>query len=117
MKSEEIVALFDGRGRIELTLNFLKDAISRNVEEIAHALGYRLLSTEVTDSRTRIRYRFERDDAPLARRRAELTIARLRAGGPVLPAWEPPPPPPPSPPLPLPLPLPPESWPPLPPSR
>jgi hypothetical protein len=115
VKSEEIVALFDGRGRIELTPNFLQDAMSRNIEGIGHALGYRLLSTEVTDSRTRIRYRFERDDTPRARRRAELTIARLRAGGPVLPAWEPPPPPPPSPPPPPPLP--PESWPPLPPAR
>ncbi|MGW3512181.1 hypothetical protein [Streptomyces sp. NPDC000994] len=112
MKAEEIVALFDGRGRIELTLGALENAFTRNVVAIAHALGYRLLSTEVI-GRTLIRYRFERDDTPLARRRAELTIARLRAGGPVLPAWEPPPPPPPSPPPPLP----PESWPPLPPSR
>ncbi|OIJ92664.1 hypothetical protein [Streptomyces colonosanans] len=112
MKSEEIVALFDGRGRIELLLGTLENLFTRNVEGIAHALGYRLLSTEVI-GRTRIRYCFERDDAPLARRRAELTIARLRAGGPVLPACEPPPPPPPSPPPPLP----PESWPPLPPSR
>ena len=112
MKSEEIVALFDGRGRVELRLNFLENVFTRNVEGIAHALGYRLLSTEVI-GHTLIRYRFERDDGPLARRRAELTIARLRAGGPVLPTGAPPPPPPPSPPPPLP----PGSWPPLPPSR
>ncbi|WP_107104993.1 hypothetical protein [Streptomyces sp. Root369] len=75
----------------------MENVFQRNIEEIAHAFGYRLLATEII-GRARIRYLYERDDAPPARRRAELTIARLHAGGAVLPAFEPPPAPPPSPP-------------------
>ncbi|WP_258573807.1 hypothetical protein [Streptomyces sp. KM273126] len=101
MKDEEVVARFDGRGRVELLLGRLENVFQRNVEEIAHAFGYRLLSTEIV-GRARIRYLYERDDASPARRRAELTIARLHTGGPVLPALESPPSPPPSPPPPLP---------------
>ncbi|MFE1455930.1 hypothetical protein ACFW7K_13200 [Streptomyces sp. NPDC058735] len=103
MKDDEVVARFDGRGRVELLLGRLENVFQRNIGQIAHAFGYRLLSTEII-GRARIRYLYQRDDSPPARRRAELTIARLHAGGSVLPASDPPPPPPPAPPPPLPLP-------------
>ncbi|MFG2128567.1 hypothetical protein ACGFNV_12310 [Streptomyces sp. NPDC048751] len=96
MKDEETVRHFDGRGRVEVQLSARDVPKAGRVEEIAHALGYRLLATE-TLGRSGLLLRFERDDFPQARRRAELTIERLRAGGPVLPAMEPPPPPPPAP--------------------
>lgn len=100
MKDEEIVAHFDGRGRVELLTGHLNASRKRRIEEITYELGYRLLSTENLDH-ARVRLRFERDDAPHARRRAEQTIERLRTGGPALPAVEPPPPPPPRPAPPL----------------
>ncbi|MFD8743622.1 hypothetical protein [Streptomyces sp. NPDC059616] len=101
MKDDEIRASFDGRARVELLPDRATASNRHRIEEIAHALGYRLLVTENLVE-FGIRLVYERDDAPTARRRAELTIARLRAGGPLLPAVEPPPPPPPGPPPPAP---------------
>ncbi|MFE3148337.1 hypothetical protein ACFXJ6_16990 [Streptomyces sp. NPDC059218] len=101
MKDDEIRASFDGRARVKLLPDRATASNRHRIEEIAHALGYRLLATENLVE-FGIRLVYERDDAPIARRRAELTIARLRAGGPLLPVVEPPPPPPPGPPPPAP---------------
>ena len=101
MKDDEIRASFDGRARVELLPDRATASNRYRIEEIAHALGYRLFATENLVE-FGIRLVYERDDAPIARRRAELTIARLRAGGPLLPAVEPPPPPSPGPPPPAP---------------
>ncbi|MFF4699903.1 hypothetical protein [Streptomyces chattanoogensis] len=102
MKDDEIRARFDGRARVELLPGHATDSKRRRIEEIAHALGYQLLAAENLGPYRGVRLIYERDEAPQARRRAELTIARLRAGGPLLPAMEPPAPPPPSPPPPAP---------------
>ncbi|RPK68636.1 MULTISPECIES: hypothetical protein [unclassified Streptomyces] len=99
MKDDEIRASFDGRARVKLLPDRATASNRHRIEEIAHALGYQLLATESLVE-FGIRLVYERDDAPTARRRAELTIARLRAGGPLLPAVEPPPPPGPPPPAP-----------------
>lgn len=93
MKDDEIRAHFDGRGRVELLPGHAIASKQGRIGEIAHALGYRLLATQSL-GRAGVRLVYERDDAPHARRRAEQTIERLRAGDPVLPAIEPPPPPP-----------------------
>ncbi|MEU8484894.1 hypothetical protein [Streptomyces sp. NPDC048641] len=95
MNDDEVRALFDGRGRVELIPGRATAARLSRIEEIAHALGYRQHSIENL-GRLGVRLVYGRDDGPQARRRAELTIARLREGGPLLPAIEPPPPPPPS---------------------
>ncbi|MEU8893577.1 hypothetical protein [Streptomyces sp. NPDC048442] len=85
MEENEIRAHLDGRGRVEMQLG---DVDRQRVEEIVRALGYRL---DVMEFVPRIGYRAEceRDDAPNARRRAELSIERLRAGRPLLPVEEP----------------------------
>ncbi|MER5294079.1 hypothetical protein ABT382_18650 [Streptomyces pharetrae] len=95
MDDDEIRSRFDGRGEVGLLLGGVTAARRRRIDDIGHALGYRLLDAQnLGYGRVRLRYR--RDDAPHARRRAEQTIARLRAGGPVLSEIEPAPPPPPS---------------------
>lgn len=99
MRDDEIRSHFDGRGRVEVRLNV--SALPR-AKEIAHALGYQLLSSGRIARWVHVLV-FQRDDDPLARRRAEQTVERLRAGGPVLSDGElpapPPPPPAPAPPL------------------
>ncbi|MFD5710473.1 hypothetical protein ACFWHW_08765 [Streptomyces pharetrae] len=101
MDDDEIRSRFDGRGEVGLLLGGVTAARRRRIDDIGHALGYRLLDAQnLGYGRVRLRYR--RDDAPHARRRAEQTIARLRAGGPVLTEIEPAPPPPPSAPPPAP---------------
>ncbi|MFC9497529.1 hypothetical protein [Streptomyces sp. NPDC056982] len=95
MKDDEVRARFDGRGRVELIPGLSTAAKLGRIEDIAHALGYQRLAIENL-GRAGTRLVYERDDGPQARRRAELTIARLSEGGPLLPAIEPPPPPPPS---------------------
>ncbi|MDX2594289.1 hypothetical protein PV343_18855 [Streptomyces sp. WI03-4A] len=129
MDADAIRSRFDGRGQVELQVGGGQRAPA---EAIARALGYELVSVEqrggrpinlgAIDLRTARSYRlvFRRDDDPRARRRAELTIERLRAGGPVLTDDELlPPPPPPSPPPPFvprpPQPRPRRSWEPQPP--
>ncbi|MFJ8584734.1 hypothetical protein ACIRD2_08750 [Streptomyces sp. NPDC093595] len=101
MKDEEIRTRFDGRGRVELLPGNLPYTGQRRIEEIAHALGYRLTAADRLYP-VGVRLVYDRDDTPQARRRAELSIARLRAGRPLLPATEPPVPPPPPPPPPAP---------------
>ncbi|MFE1881589.1 hypothetical protein [Streptomyces diastatochromogenes] len=110
MNDDEIRSRFDGRGHVEI-----QGAVSvkARAEAIAHALGYVLISSEQLRGAgyvllgyrgpVTLRLLFRRDDDPRARRRAEQTIERLRAGGPVLsdeePPLPPPPPPTPAPPL------------------
>ncbi|MDF6022598.1 hypothetical protein [Streptomyces sp. JH34] len=106
MEDDEIRARFDGRSRVDLLPGHVTAQRQRRIEEMGHALGYRLLDTQGLGPRG-VRLVYERDDGPLARRRAELTVARLRAGGPLLPVMEPPAPPPPGPPPPAPAPRPP----------
>ncbi|MFD9030424.1 hypothetical protein ACFVZW_04540 [Streptomyces sp. NPDC059567] len=101
MNDDEIRARFDGRARVELILGDVTASGRSRIDEIAHALGYRLLAVHNLGY-ARFRLDYERDEDPRARRRTELTIARLRAGGPLLPAVEPPPPPPPATPPPAP---------------
>ncbi|MGW0773597.1 hypothetical protein ACWD01_08035 [Streptomyces sp. NPDC002835] len=100
MTDDEIRARFDGRSRVELLLGHVSASKRERIEQIAHALGYRLLSMQ-SQFPSGLCCVFERDDSPLARRRNELAIARLRAGEPLLGAIEPPPPPPPAPPPPV----------------
>lgn len=99
MKDDEIRSRFDGRGLVEMGLG--PSALAR-AEGIGHALGYQLLSSRRIRKWVHLLV-FRRDDDPRARRRAEQTIERLRAGGPVLVDRElpVPPPPPPAPPPPL----------------
>ncbi len=100
MTDEEIIRHFDGRGRVHLQFPHATSAERcRRMMAIAHALGYKPLFTDTLGRREFPRF-YERDDAPHARSRAGQTIERLRAGGPVLPAFAeaPPPPPPPPPP-------------------
>lgn len=92
---EEIIALFDGSGRVALPPGRFSTSLKRRIEEISHALGYRLYATENLGRRAGVRLRFIRDDSPDARRRAEQTIVRLHAGGPVQPHLREVPPPPP----------------------
>ncbi|MFF7974104.1 hypothetical protein [Streptomyces sp. NPDC007905] len=102
MKDDEIVAHFDGRGRVHLRFGRVCAEKARRMVEIAHALGYRPLAAGALRRGDVPRFH-ERDDDPRARRRAERTVERLRAGGPVLvddeSALPPPPPPAPAPPL------------------
>ena len=90
VKDDEIRARFDGRGRVERMPGHATGPRRQRIEDMARALGYRLLSVENLGG-LGIRLVYEHD-FPLARRRNELSLARLRAGGPLLPAVEPPPP-------------------------
>ncbi len=101
MKDDAIRARFDGRHRVELSLSHAPAETSRKIDEIAHALGYRQLAVEKLPFMG-FRFVYERDDSPTARRRADLAVARLRGGGPLLPAMDTPPPPPPTAPPPAP---------------
>lgn len=97
VNDEEIIRHFGGRGRVHLQFPHTTSAERcRRMMAITHVFGYKPLSTD-TLGRGEFPRPYERDDAPDARRRAEQAIARLRAGGPVLLAIEPPPPPPPPP--------------------
>ncbi|MFI2432456.1 hypothetical protein [Streptomyces sp. NPDC018693] len=107
MNEYELARHLDGRARVEVDVHrrfgvVRSGKVSDRFRPVAHALGYRLLRCVAVGKGGPDRYIFERDDEPQARRRAELSIARLRAGGPLLPAMEPPPPPPPGPPPPAP---------------
>lgn len=85
MTDEEIIAHFDGRGRVHLRFGrYVSTAQASRMAEIAYALGYRPLPTGTFRSDDVPRF-YERDDSPQARRRAEQTIVRLHAGGPVQP--------------------------------
>lgn len=103
-KEAEVLAQFDGRGRVEIVLRGLRVARAGRIQAIAHEMGYALHSREGLSNDV-VRLHFIRDDNPLARRRAEETQARIAAGGPLLlpgGVRPPSPPPPPQPPPPLP---------------
>ncbi|MEV7536140.1 hypothetical protein [Streptomyces hydrogenans] len=92
MDDDEMRRRFDGAARVQLMFRRgYTSASKQRAEAIAHALGYRPVIAESAGWRG-IRLTFARDEAPDARRRRELTIARLRSGGPVLPPTETPPP-------------------------
>ncbi|BAU82040.1 fimbrial isopeptide formation D2 domain-containing protein [Streptomyces laurentii] len=105
---DKIRVRFDGRVRVEVRLGRVTAAERSRVDEIARAFGYQLFSSQALTAAAPglgvvvlpagWLLTYERDDGPLARRRNELTIARLRAGGSLLPVVEPPPPPLPPPP-------------------
>ncbi|MFE4591537.1 hypothetical protein [Streptomyces laurentii] len=108
MDEDTVRVRFDGRAQVEIRLGrATNDDLSR-VDEIAYAFGYRLLTRQKLTAAVPgaipvivpagFLLVYERDDGPLARRRNEMTIARLRAGGSLLPVVEPPPPPLPPPP-------------------
>ncbi|MFE1268208.1 hypothetical protein [Streptomyces sp. NPDC058758] len=100
MDDDEMRRRFDGGSRVALTFTRRYTAATgQRAEAIGHALGYRLLAVE-NGGWYSVRLVFARDEAPDARRRRELTVARLRADGPLLPPLETPPPPPPLPPPP-----------------
>ncbi|MFD5803518.1 hypothetical protein [Streptomyces sp. NPDC127020] len=84
MKHEQIVAFFDGRGTAEITLRGVEVAQSNTIAAVAYELGYRLHATDIV-TRSQWRLIYLRDDSPDVRRRAQHTMARLRAGGPVFP--------------------------------
>lgn len=46
MTDDEIRARFDGRSRVELMLGPVSASKRERIEQIAHALGYRLLSMQ-----------------------------------------------------------------------
>ncbi|MGY3846930.1 hypothetical protein ACWV2X_17010 [Streptomyces hydrogenans] len=93
MDDDEMRRRFDGAARVQLMFRRgYTPASKQRAEAIGHALGYRPVIAESAGWRG-IRLTFARDEAPDARRRRELTIARLRSGGPVLPPMETPPPP------------------------
>ncbi|MFG3193505.1 hypothetical protein [Streptomyces omiyaensis] len=115
MDDDGIRARFDDSVRVELLLDARAVPASRKerIRSIAHALGYELLTVETTGfafgavgdvfgttGTAAVRFVFGRVEAPDARRRRERTLARLRAGGPVLPSLGEAPPPPPQPPPP-----------------
>ncbi|GGY81172.1 hypothetical protein GCM10010363_72480 [Streptomyces omiyaensis] len=115
MDDDGIRARFDDSVRVELLLDARAVPASRKerIRSIAHALGYELLTVETTGfafgavgdvfgttGTAAVRFVFGRVEAPDARRRRERTLARLRAGGPVLPPLGEAPPPPPQPPPP-----------------
>lgn len=103
MEDDGIRAHFDGRARVELPYGRLTAAQVRRAEEIAYTLGYRPSGIHRLGPLGN-RHVFERDDAPDACRRRELTIAALRAGVSLPPGFEAPAPPPPGPPPPIPAP-------------
>ncbi|MFE6102644.1 hypothetical protein ACFVQ4_22075 [Streptomyces laurentii] len=100
MDEGKVRVRFDGRAQVEIRLGRVTGDDRSRADEIAHAFGYRFHSSAPIGSPfpSGVLVLYERDDGPLARRRNELTIARLRAGGSLLPVVEPPPPPLPPPP-------------------
>ncbi|MEU4033167.1 hypothetical protein [Streptomyces collinus] len=106
MDDDAIRSRFDGRGLVELRGGV---SLKEQAVRVAYVLGYELISAEqsrgpglvlgLPQPAATVRLVFRRDDDPRARRRAELTIERLRAGGPLFGGDEalPPPPHPPAP--------------------
>ncbi|WP_328768968.1 hypothetical protein [Streptomyces sp. NBC_00286] len=86
MKDAEILAQFDGRGRAEFLLGGFEAMSSDKITAFAFEFGYDLYATE-TPSKSTMRLIYERNDSPTARRRAQQTVDRLRAGGPLLAPW------------------------------
>jgi hypothetical protein len=89
MKDEQILAHFDGRGTAEITLRGREVAQSNRIAAMAFELGYKLHETDIV-TRGQWRMLYLRDDSPDVRQRAQHTMDRLRAGGPLFPqAWAP----------------------------
>ncbi|MGW1052028.1 hypothetical protein [Streptomyces sp. NPDC002521] len=86
MKDAEILAHFDGRGQAEFLLGGFEGRQSDQITAIGYELGYDLQTTEMP-SKSTIRLTFVRNDSPTARRRAQQSQDRLRAGGPLLQTW------------------------------
>ncbi|MFG2586670.1 hypothetical protein [Streptomyces sp. NPDC048438] len=78
-KDDEIRTRFDGRGRVELMPGHATGPRRQRIEDMAHALGYRLLSAENL-GRLGIRLVHERDVSPLAWRRNELSVVPAARG-------------------------------------
>lgn len=87
MKDPEISSRFDGRGHVEFLLGGFEGRQSNKITAIGYDFGYDLRATEMP-SKSAIRLVFVRNDSPAARQRAQRTQERLRAGGPLLPAWD-----------------------------
>ncbi|MGW0827457.1 hypothetical protein [Streptomyces sp. NPDC002845] len=88
-EDEQILAYFDGRGTAEITLRGREVAQSNRIAAVAFELGYRLHETEIV-TRGQWRMIYLRDDSPDVRQRAQYTMDRLRAGGPLFPqTWAP----------------------------
>lgn len=85
MKDEQILAYFDGRGTIEITLRGREVAQSNRIAAVAFELGYQLHETDIV-TRGQWRLVYLRDDSPDVRQRARHTMDRLRAGGPLFSA-------------------------------
>lgn len=103
VEDSAVRAYFDGRARVELPPGGLTAAQGRRADEIAYTLGYRLLDVQRLPG-LRSQRVYERDDAPDACGRREVTIAGMRAGVHLPPGIAVPPPPPPGPPPPAPAP-------------
>jgi predicted small integral membrane protein len=89
MRDEQILAYFDGRGTAEFTLRGRDVAQSDRIGAIAFELGYELHETDIV-TRGQWRMVYLRNDSPDVRQRAQSTLDRLRAGGPLLSqAWAP----------------------------
>ncbi|MFC7262204.1 hypothetical protein [Streptomyces lutosisoli] len=86
MKDAEIIAYFDGRGRAEFLLGGLQVMDGDKITAIAYEFGYDLRESEAV-SRGSYRMIYVRNDSPEVRRRAQQTLDRLRAGGPLLSVW------------------------------
>lgn len=84
MKEANILRAFDGRGRVVFLLGGFEGGSMGKIEAIGFELGYDHEATEVP-SRGTIRMIFIRNDAPNVRRRAQETLNRIHAGGPLLP--------------------------------
>ncbi|GAA5211486.1 hypothetical protein GCM10023323_43320 [Streptomyces thinghirensis] len=84
MKDEQILEYFDGRGTAEITLRGREVAQSNRIAAVAFELGYELHETDIV-TRGQWRMIYLRDDSPDVRRRAQHTVDRLRAGGPLFP--------------------------------
>ncbi|MFI5855008.1 hypothetical protein [Streptomyces parvulus] len=82
MKHEQILAYFDGRGTAEITLRGRETAQSDKIAAAAYELGYKLQERDIV-TRGQWRLTFLRDDSPDVRQRAQHTMDRLRAGGPL----------------------------------
>ncbi|MFC7984308.1 hypothetical protein [Streptomyces sp. NPDC057336] len=82
MKDEQILAYFDGRGTAEITLRGREVSQSNRIAAVAFELGYKLHETDIV-TRGQWRLTYLRDDSPDVRQRAQRTMDRLRAGGPL----------------------------------
>lgn len=82
MKDEEILAHFDGRGRVEITLRGLDVGQGDKITAFAFELGYKLHEA-IGVTRGQWRMVYLRDDSPDVRQRAQGTRDRLRTGGPI----------------------------------